>query len=259
MDTLRESIIHKDKHFTVKHDANVGLFLANWNHNSPLFMETFKEQLLIMKDLIIQHKPSSVIWLQEGFTTEVTLDTHIWVEENVNKVCVSIGLKKVAFVVGKDVMAHLNVFNFFEDMETSIQPKHFAGLQEALNWVLEKEKFAPLDADDIQINFLGKTNEGKSHFSIETSTQNTEATLKSFKYIIRENTFLKDHAEKFYSLTQREKEVFELHANGIGFKEIAEKLFLSEFTVRTHWRNTKKKLAIKSLMDISNYKNCFLS
>lgn len=258
MHTLQEKTVIKNEHITIKHDNELKLFLANWNHQNNLSMDTFKSQMKVFKSTFKKYIPHFTVWLQEGFTTEITPEAHLWVEENVNKECKDLGLKKVAFVVGKDVMAHLSVFSFFEEAKSCIQPKHFAGTQEAINWIFEKENFKDIDTDEIQIEYLGKTENGKSQFTIETSTQNTEATLKSFKHLIQENTFLKENAAKFYSLTQREKEVFSLYANGQGFKDIAEELFLSEFTVRTHWRNTKKKLAIRSLADISNYKNSFL-
>jgi DNA-binding NarL/FixJ family response regulator len=59
-------------------------------------------------------------------------------------------------------------------------------------------------------------------------------------------------------LTKREKEIFQLSACGASIKTIAAELFLSELTIRTHWRNTKKKLGIKNLSDITDYKNSFL-
>ncbi len=258
MHTIKESKIFQNKNITISHSVDVELIIVNWNHNRPLSMDVFKKEMLHFKNEFMKHRPKSVIWLQEEFASEITPETHLWVEENINKVCLESGLKKVAFVVGEDVMAHLSVFNFFEEVESVIRPKHFAGLQEAIDWILNRDDIPPNDIDKIDIKYLGKTKNGKSQYTIETAAQNTESTLKSFTQILKEHSFLKENAEKFYSLTQREREVFRMYASGKGFKDIATKLFLSEFTVRTHWRNAKKKLGIKSLSDISNYKNSFL-
>ncbi len=46
-------------------------------------------------------------------------------------------------------------------------------------------------------------------------------------------------------LTKREKEVFELLVQDMTTKEIAEKLFISEKTVRNHISNTIQKLGVK--------------
>lgn len=47
-------------------------------------------------------------------------------------------------------------------------------------------------------------------------------------------------------LTNREKEVFELLVKNFSTKEIANKLNISEKTVRNHISNTIQKLGIKS-------------
>ena len=46
-------------------------------------------------------------------------------------------------------------------------------------------------------------------------------------------------------LTNREKEVFELLVKNRTTKEIAEKLFISEKTVRNHISNVMQKLGVK--------------
>lgn len=261
MRTGTEITIHDSQHLNIQYDKKNKLFIQEWNHNQALDMEVFKEELLHFKNAFEKYRPQSVLWLQEGFTSDIPDEVHHWIEKNINEDCMEWGLKKCAFVVGKDVMAHLSVFNFFEEVKSCITPKHFAGKQEAVNWILYDEHPVDfhLNPSDMEISYLGKSHDGKSQYTIETTTDDIEATLKSFKHILKEHSFLKENAARYYSLTEREKEVFKLYANGCGFKDIAEKLFLSEFTVRTHWRNTKKKLAIKTLSDISDYKNSFLS
>jgi DNA-binding CsgD family transcriptional regulator len=260
MQTNRETTVYTSKHLTIEFDLENSLFIAFWNHSEKISTEDFKDEMLGFKNTFIDYLPSKVIWQQEGFTTDVDPETYLWTEENVNQYCMSNGLEKVAFVVGKDVMVYLEMINTLDNYKSCLLPKHFAGKQEAINWILDiktDEDFT-LNTDDIDIRYLGKTKEGKSQFTIETHTSNTESTLKTFNQIIRENAFLKENAVRFGSLTHREKEVFNLYANGAGFKDIGETLFLSEFTVRTHWRNAKKKLSIKTLSDIADYKNSFL-
>ena len=49
-----------------------------------------------------------------------------------------------------------------------------------------------------------------------------------------------------YNLTAREQEVLELLVQGDDFKTIAEKLFLSNYTIRAHIRNIYDKLHVHS-------------
>lgn len=53
-------------------------------------------------------------------------------------------------------------------------------------------------------------------------------------------------------LTTREKEIIEMMSQGYIYKEIADKLFLSPDTVRTHIRNIYEKLQVNSKMEAVN-------
>jgi len=53
-------------------------------------------------------------------------------------------------------------------------------------------------------------------------------------------------------LSQREQEIVQLLSNGLRYKEIAGKLFLSTETVRTHIRNIYEKLQVNSRTDALN-------
>lgn len=53
-------------------------------------------------------------------------------------------------------------------------------------------------------------------------------------------------------LTEREKEILHLLSEGLRYKEIADKLFLSTETVRTHIRNIYEKLQVNSRTEALN-------
>ncbi len=59
--------------------------------------------------------------------------------------------------------------------------------------------------------------------------------------------------KKESKLTQREKEILKLIAQGETSKEIAEKLFLSYFTVTTHRKNILEKLQVKNTAELIKF------
>lgn len=63
-------------------------------------------------------------------------------------------------------------------------------------------------------------------------------------FYVKENT-----NEYFQELTKREREILEQLNNGYRYKEIAEKLFLSVDTIRTHVRNIYEKLQVNSRVE----------
>lgn len=63
---------------------------------------------------------------------------------------------------------------------------------------------------------------------------------------------LKENNKELEKLTTREKEILALLSNGFRYKEIADKLFLSTETVRTHIRNIYDKLQVNSKTEAIN-------
>lgn len=57
----------------------------------------------------------------------------------------------------------------------------------------------------------------------------------------------------YETLTSRERDVLQLSAEGLGNKEIAERLFISPRTVETHKSNLMKKLGLHSQTDLIRY------
>lgn len=55
--------------------------------------------------------------------------------------------------------------------------------------------------------------------------------------------------EAFHSLSRREQEIIQVLAKGFRYKEIADQLFLSQETIRTHIRNIYEKLHVNSRSD----------
>jgi DNA-binding NarL/FixJ family response regulator len=68
-------------------------------------------------------------------------------------------------------------------------------------------------------------------------SKKTEEPPNDFSYL--------DEFLKKYNLTKRETEVIQMVCKGYSSNEIADKLFLSSFTVQTHRRNIFKKLNIE--------------
>ncbi len=79
--------------------------------------------------------------------------------------------------------------------------------------------------------------------------ENIKNGLEFFPSLTNENTNLKKNK---LNLTPREIEVLQLVANAKKTKEIAQELFLSEFTVETHRKNLMRKLEVNSTLTLVN-------
>jgi len=97
-----------------------------------------------------------------------------------------------------------------------------------------------------------------------THTCTTAIPIDQMKHIpnkaerlLAESMFFNKNLDNFLSLGDREKEVLKLVALGESSGEIAEKLFISIETVRTHRKNIKQKLRIKSSYEFTKYAYAF--
>ena len=58
--------------------------------------------------------------------------------------------------------------------------------------------------------------------------------------------------ESYHSLSRREQEIIQVLAKGFRYKEIADQLFLSQETIRTHIRNIYEKLHVGTRIEAVN-------
>ena len=82
---------------------------------------------------------------------------------------------------------------------------------------------------------------GKIYLPAALSSRFFEYFQKSFK---EETQELSDEENLLNYLTQREEEVLDLLTQGITYKGVAQKLFISETTVKTHVNNIFQKLQV---------------
>lgn len=99
----------------------------------------------------------------------------------------------------------------------------------------------------------------KKHFNDDLiiTISNPLSTLgemqKQVEKILEENVFLKKNLPKINSLTGREKEIIKLIFKGNNSVQIAEILFISPHTVRTHRKNILRKLEINSYTELLKF------
>ena len=83
---------------------------------------------------------------------------------------------------------------------------------------------------------------GKIYLPATLSSRFFEYFQKSFK---EESQNVVDEENLLNYLTQREEEVLDLLTQGVTYKGVAQKLFISETTVKTHVNNIFQKLQVK--------------
>jgi len=236
-------------------ENNGDRFVQYWK-SSPNSIAEFKNEMLKYVDLYRKLKPSQSLWIQKKFKLDLDEETQGWIEENVNIPCKKYGNEKLAFVVSKDIIAHIKVINSFDEMQSCIVPRHFSSEEKARKW-LDDEYSMNMSNQITKIVFEGLDKEGYSTFKIKTSGTDVAKTILAFKNVMETNDFVRLNIDKYTSLTKREREVLALYTKGVSLKEIPDVLYISYHTVRTHIKNIKRKLQITSSEKLLEYGKAF--
>src|SRR5882672_11114282 len=149
-------------------------------------------------------------------------------------------------------MTGIEATRWIKDMDSAIKvilistevKKEFvsAGIKSGIDGYIPKDA-----TKDILLEAINKVCNGEHYF--------TDAITK----LIFEDYYLTEKGEKkrdrktTKELTERENEILELVAQGIGNKEIAERLFISVRTVEAHKTHILDKLGLKNTSELIKY------
>lgn len=242
--------VYEGNYLTIFYENQNNLFVQNWI-NPPETIAQFKSEMLEYVALYKVYKPKNVLWLQEDFKLKMDTEAQYWIEEHVNKPCLEYGNKKCAFVVSKDVLAHISVINSFEDIKSCIEPRHFSTETEARTWLTETLDVSESPQEDFKILYDGVDDNGD--LVLKVSSKNIKQSFKTIHKSIEQDRFIQENKNKLELLTKREKEILGLISKHKKHQEIAGILFISLHTVRTHWKNIKLKLNFKNDIDLINF------
>lgn len=131
-------------------------------------------------------------------------------------------------------------FAYYERLK--IEGKNTAGLYYSSCKLLSTED--PLEASDKLI-------------IISTPVQGVALAGRKLSKLVEENEYAMKNHNKFVSLTQREKQIISLLAEGKSSQEISEVLFISYHTVTTHRKNISRKLNIRTFSELLKFANAF--
>jgi DNA-binding CsgD family transcriptional regulator len=109
------------------------------------------------------------------------------------------------------------------------------------------------------VKILAKDQQGRSLLSITFAVpiNPLDHLYHKTQRLLEENNFLRRHFKEFSSLTSRETEVARALVSGLSATQIAQKLYVTIETVKTHRKNIYRKLGISSSHQLQEYARAF--
>lgn len=243
--------IHEDKFLSIQYIKEKSLLVLDWN-SSPKSKEEFKSALLTYLDYVISLKISTAIWTLTGFKIHVMDEAMAkWIDDSINGPSQRAGMNRLAFVIGKDLYPHLNSMIFFRKFRTTLIPYNFASLEKAIEYLF-KDSVGVDSSDHIGISFTndGIDKDGNVTITIKSKQREISNLINCMAEIVQFENNYKEILSSYMSLTNREVDVLRLYSQGMTWPELSEVLCISELTARTHWKNIKRKLNMKSQKEV---------
>lgn len=220
-------LLYSSNYLEISYEHQYERCILDWI-DSPPTIDLFKTEIKKYVEIALTFKSKQALWLQQRLVINMDNEIISWLEENMNKPIIESILKDnfypfdhnqnypVALVLGQ------KEFNLFQltrltdgrsnkSLIIEKMPRYFGNESEARTWL---DQWKP--------------------FQEEPSFHELESSNKSIDL-----------------LTRREKEILECKKQGKSPKVIADELNISILTVRTHWKNIKKKITVKSSIDLS--------
>lgn len=189
-----------------------------------------------IKILVVDDNPEVMeeILPEYGFEVTVALDGQKGID------ILETGEKKFDLILLDVMMPNMNGWDVLRHIRESKKVKHLPVIMiTALDSEVDMVSGLKVGADD----YIAKP------IKVPTLLAKIESLLRRVSWSastpMLDLPFESTDAE-IQSLTNREKEILSLVAKGLSNKEISEKLFVSELTVKTHLKNIFKKLNVSS-------------
>jgi DNA-binding CsgD family transcriptional regulator len=256
-------IVHDSTFITVDYIESKGLLHSKWKQ-ACMTSADFKNELMLCRDLCFSLQAKRMIMDQEQFCFTIPAEIFRWIEDEINLPAYRAGVQDLAFVLAQDSKTQLSVMNSLDKSDSVFNPKFFHDQQQAIYWITanRKEKIMiesnrPPEVFELGIDVSLNTNKTIATIQLEFPIDSLPHGLHALKQHMNKISYRRENLTKFSSLTQREEFILKLLVKGCQNQNIADKLFISEKTVKTHRRNIIKKLEAKNLIDLYKYAESF--
>ncbi|MCF3110551.1 helix-turn-helix transcriptional regulator [Niabella sp. CC-SYL272] len=199
--------------------------------------------------------PRYTFWDNTKFGHIITPEEQKWTDAFLNYPAAQKGVtEKVGILVSRDILAMLSVYEIFEEGKAPLRPGFFSHENQALEWLTRKEApVAPIPDTRPLIAVEWDAEKAKAVLRMEIEAPDLPYYLNRFRRFLSDHDFLVAHLRLFQELTRRERKILSMVINGQNNGEIAELLFISCETVKTHRKNIMRKLGCSSYSELMRF------
>ncbi|SFD65605.1 helix-turn-helix domain-containing protein [Flavobacterium phragmitis] len=249
--------LHKSSKFSVEYIASLGILKGDFHVcNSS---DDFSNALKNFQRIYEQVSPEYTLWDCSNFNHIISPNEQLWIDRFMNMPATKGGKekRKVAKLISVDLAAMHSIAEVFENGNAPVNCGYFAYEQQAVNWLLQKETKS---STTISLNrppiftLLKDAKSGSTSIQLQFNDDEIDFYLKQIKQLLNNRNFLLNHYHLFSLLTSQEKIILEKIIDGHESRQIADLLFVTVETIKTHRKRIFQKLKVKKFVELLPYK-----
>jgi len=246
-------LIYEDDLLNVEYSDQQGLLSAKWLKCESA--EEFIAGITAYKEWFEKILPTNILWDTTNFQYVISGSLQEWIKEFLDKPAVAKKIDfKVAHIVSKDILAQLSVMDIYEDGQAGFMPRFFSHRALATDWIDKNNLVMANNENQLDWKVESFPSTGKAKITLEFDIDQLPDYLYEFRRLLSNRQFILTNYFRYQSLSLREKEILKLITRNFSNKQIAENLFISFETVRTHRKNIIRKLQCKTHTSLMMYR-----
>ena len=250
--------IYQSELLHIEYVSELDMMIQNWSDHQ-LSPEDFQREALSYIDLLSKVKPRKVLWDHRNFSFQIPDPLFQWIEESINISGKNWGVDHLAFVLSRDLYHQITLLEPLKQKESAFHPHYFISREKAIHW-LKVNPPEKADSPDFTENVYHYTidviNSDEKSLAIKFEG-NEQYVSGQLKKLMAEYDFVQRNRKKFLSLTKQQVKILMYLAKGYTNPLIAEAFFISIETVKTHRKNIKRKLEVKTDAALFEYARAF--
>lgn len=231
------------------------LMVQQWT-SAPLSIEDYKGELLSFLQLFQKVTPKDLLWDNKNCQLLIPEALDQWMGEEILIPIYKRGLKRLIMTVPEQTSVHLSIVKSLEKAVSILQPVYFWEKDEAESYL--RRSLSP-STHIVKTEIERVLEPGQPYFDVnlKVSPNDLPRILNAIEQIEHDKEFMLKHQKYYDLLTQQELKILKLIAQGYSNPQVGAILFIEECSVKTHRRNIKQKLKIKTSFDMYQYARSF--
>ncbi|HET8830072.1 MAG TPA: helix-turn-helix transcriptional regulator [Pelobium sp.] len=159
--------------------------------------------------------------------------------------------RKIAVVLNDDLYKKSTINNLAEKSDDGLKLRYFNKEQTAIEWL--HSYFYDNGTNLVSQLNVKDTGNNTYEISLTVNKADVHEYLSILDHLLKNRDFCLENVHRFNSLTCREREILQYVLKGFKNMEIADNLFLSVETIKTHRKRILAKLTCQNIYSLAQY------